>query len=73
MPFKLWGLKSKISDGYFKILAIDLHTGNPIDFEIADNMMRVYLFKGNCGNTILRLYTNLQMYYDSKTVCLELN
>ena len=25
MPFKLWGLKSKISDGYFKILAIDLY------------------------------------------------
>ena len=73
MPFKLWGLKSKISDGYFKILAIDLHTGNPIDFEIADDVMRVYLFENSCGNTILRLYTNLQMYYDSKIICLELN
>ena len=73
MPFKLWGLKSKIYDGYFRVLAIDLHTGNPIDFEIANDMMRVYLSKGNCGNTILRLFTNLQIYYDSKTACLQLN
>ena len=73
MPFKLWGLKSKIYDGYFKIMAVDLHTGNPIDFEIANDMMRVYLFKGNCGNTILRLFANLQMYYDSNTACSQLN
>ncbi len=72
-PFKLWGLKSKIYDGYFKIMAVDLHTGSPMDFEIADDMMRVYLFKGNCGNTILRLLTNLQMYYDSNTSCPQLN
>lgn len=73
MPFKLWGLKSKIHDDYFKIMAVDLHTGNPMDFEIANDMMRVYLFKGNCGNTILRLFTNLQMYYDSNTTCSQLN
>jgi len=73
MPFKLWGIKSKIYDDYFKVMAIDLHTGSPIDFEIANDMMRVYLFKGNCGNTILRLFTNLQMYYDSNTVCSQLN
>ena len=73
IPFKLWGLKSKIYDGYFRILAIDLHTGNPIDFEIANDMMRVYLSKGNCGNTILRLFTNLQIHYDSKTACSQLN
>jgi len=73
MPFKLWGLKSKIYADYFKIMAVDLHTGSPIDFEIADDMMRVYLFKGNCGNTILRLFTNLQMYYDSNTTCMQLD
>ena len=73
MPFKLWGLKSKIHDDYFKIMAIDLHTGNPIDFEIANDMMRVYLFRGNCGNTILRLITNLQRHYDSNTTCTQLS
>lgn len=73
MPFKLWGIKSKIYSDYFKVMAVDLHTGSPIDFEIAEDMMRVYLFKGNCGNTILRLFTNLQMYYDANTVCPQLN
>lgn len=72
-PFKLWGIKSKIYTDYFKVMAVDLHTGSPMDFEIADDMMRVYLFKGNCGNTILRLFTNLQMYYDANTVCPQLN
>ncbi len=71
-PFKLWGMKTKIQDDYFKIMAIDLHTGNPIDFEISSEMMRAYLFKGNCGNTILRLFTNLQMYYDSNIRCAQL-
>ena len=72
IPFKLWGLKSKIHDDYFKIMAMDLHTGSPLDFEIASDIMRVYLFKGNCGNTILRLFTNLQMYYDSNITCQQL-
>lgn len=72
MPFKLWGLKTKIYENYFKIMAVDLHTGSPMDFEISNDMMRVYLFKGNCGNTILRLFTNLQMYYDSNTKCAQL-
>ena len=73
MPFKLWGLKFEIHDGYFKILAIDLHTGSPMDFEIADDMMRIYIFKGNCGNTILRLFTNLQMHYDAHVTCDKLS
>ena len=30
-PFRLWGLKNKISDNYYQILAIDLHTGHPLD------------------------------------------
>lgn len=71
-PFKLWGLKSKVHDGYFKITAVDLHAGAPISFDIADNLMRAYLFKGNCGNTILRLLTNLQIHYDSRVACKQI-
>ena len=71
IPFKLWGIKSAISEGYFKVLAIDLHTGSPLDFEIAGDMMRVYLHKDSCGNTILRLLTNLQMYHDAEDACLQ--
>jgi len=68
-PFNLWGIKSKISAGYFGVLAIDLHTGSPIDFEISGDMMRVYLDQGSCGNTVLRLLTNLQMHHDAKDAC----
>lgn len=72
-PFNLWGIKTSIADGYFGVMAIDLHTGSPIDFEIADDMMRVYLDKGNCGNTILRLLTNLQMHHDAKDRCVQVD
>ncbi len=71
-PFRLWGMKFIIRDGYFKIMGIDLHTGSPMDFEIADDLMRVYLFKGNCGNTVLRLLTNLQLHYDANTSCKQI-
>lgn len=68
-PFKLWGLKSKIQDGYYKITAVDLHAGTTINFDIGDSLMRVYLFKGSCGNTIMRLLTNLQVHYDARIKC----
>jgi len=71
-PFRLWGLKSKVRDGYFKITAVDLHAGTTINFDIANNLMRVYLFKGSCGNTILRLLANLQMSYDSRVTCKQI-
>lgn len=72
-PFRLWGLKSKVRDGYLKVMAVDLHTGSPLDFEITSGMMRVYLFKESCGNTLMRLLTNLQACHDSKTSCMELS
>ena len=68
-PFNLWGIKSRISADYFGVLAIDLHTGSPVDFEIVSDTMRVYLDQGNCGSTILRLLTNLQMHHDAKDTC----
>ena len=72
-PFQLWGMKTKIHDDYFKVLAIDLHTGSPLDFEISNDMMRVYLFKGSCGSIILKLLTNLQIHYDSTIKCDQLS
>ncbi len=69
MPFKLWGMKSVVRKGYYKILAVDLHTGSPMDFEIAKDFMRVYIFKGGCGNTLLRILTNLQLRHDANTTC----
>ena len=71
MPFRLWGIKSAISEGYFKVMGIDLHTGGTVDFEIAGDMMRAYLRKGGCGNTILRLLANLQICHDAGDTCTQ--
>ena len=71
-PFRMWGLKSKIDDDYYSVAAVDLHAGNMINFDIAKDMIRVYLYKGCCGNTVLRLFTNLQINFDSKIRCKQL-
>jgi hypothetical protein len=68
-PFNLWGYANKISEGYYKVLAVDLHNsnkGNKINFEITKDFLSVYLPKGNCGNTIARLVCNIQQYLDSQ-------
>jgi len=64
-PFRLWGLRSKISKNMQKIAVVDLHTGDPLDLEITPSLIRIYLPEGSCGNTILRLYVNLQHSFDS--------
>lgn len=71
-PFRLWGLKSKVRDGYFRVMAVDLHTGAPINFEIADCLMRVYIYRGCSGGAILRLLANLQIHHDSRTSCRQI-
>jgi hypothetical protein len=63
--FRLWGIVNKISADMRQIAAVDLHTGDPINLEITPALIRIYLPKGSCGNTILRLYVNLQHYFDS--------
>ncbi len=70
--FRLWGLKTKLDKDYYRVLAVDLHTGHPVDLEIAKNLMRIYLPKGSCGNVVLRLLVNLQHYFDSNIKCEEL-
>ena len=65
-PFRLWGLKNNISQKMRKIVAIDLHTGDPMDLEITSDLIRVYLPKNTCGNTVLRLYVNLQRNFDAE-------
>lgn len=64
-PFRLWGLKNKITKDIRQVVAVDLHTGDPLDLEIASNLVRVYLPRGACGNVLLRLYVNLQHGFDS--------
>ena len=68
-PFKLWGLKSKIANDYYNVAAVDLHMGSPMNFNISKNNINVSLYKGYCGNTILRLFANLQIRFDSNLKC----
>jgi hypothetical protein len=65
-PFKLWGIINNISRNVRQVIGVDLHTGDPINLEITPTLIRAYLQRGGCGNSILRLYVNLQRGFDSK-------
>ena len=64
-PFRLWSVANKISDDYYSCSAVDMHTGDKLDVEVSDKMIRIYLPKGSCGNVVMRLFTNIQQHYDS--------
>ena len=72
-PFKLWGLESELEDGYYDVLGIDLHTKSAINFEVTKDFMRIYLSEGSCGNTVLRLLANLQLYYGRSVACKQVD
>jgi len=65
-PFRLWGVPVRLGDDCFHVAAVDLHVGHSLDFEIGKEYMRVYLHEHSCGNTIIRLLTNLQHTVDSR-------
>lgn len=71
-PFRIWGLRTKPEDGMWKILCVDMHTGDHLDIEVGGNMMRVYLSDHACGNAVMRLYTNLQRHLDANMRCVQL-
>lgn len=72
VPFRVWGIKSKIGDGFYRVLGVDTHTGHPLDIEVMDNLFRIYLPEGSCGNVITRLFVNLQRFFDSRIRCQQL-
>ncbi|GIM29132.1 hypothetical protein CPJCM30710_17980 [Clostridium polyendosporum] len=66
-PFKLLGFVEQMSDEYARISAVDLHNGNygkKINFEISSIGMNVFISRGVCGNSIMRLCTNLSRFID---------
>ena len=65
-PFRIWGVRNNIMEGYVKLNAIDLQTGGKVVMEICSDWLRIYLPKGSCGNIIFRLLTNIHHYYDSE-------
>lgn len=64
-PFRLWGVPVPTGVNSFRVRGVDLHVGCAMNFEVTPEWMRVYLPAGGCGNTVLRLFTNLQHHYDS--------
>jgi hypothetical protein len=65
-PYRLYGVPVKNGELRFVVRAVDLHTGDKIDFELLSDMLRVYLFPTTCGNVLARLLTNLQHYHDAR-------
>lgn len=63
-PFRLWGLYNLVGDNMAEVEAVDLHVGQHLRFDISTDWLRVYLFEGGCGNTIVRLASNLQRHFD---------
>jgi hypothetical protein len=73
-PFRLWGAPARSTgETTFRVHAVDLHVGRPLDIEVSANFMRVYLPGGGCGNSLLRLYANLQHYFDAKVRAIDSN
>jgi hypothetical protein len=70
-PFRLMGVPIKTGRQNFRVNAIDLHVGKRIAVEISPEFMRVYLSPGGCGNSLARLYTNLQHHYNSQVEAVD--
>lgn len=64
-PLRLWGAKTRLDDEYWKVKGIDLHNNDKYTMEICPEWIRVYLGEKACGNTALRIYSNIQRHYDS--------
>ena len=67
IPFRLWGIKTFIEKDFALVIGIDLHNGDKFSMEVTPVWIRFYLPEGACGNTVIRLVTNLQKYYDADT------
>jgi hypothetical protein len=65
-PFRLMGEPEQLGDDYFSVEAIDLHVGQPVAFEVTPCFIRIYLYEGTCGNTLVRIIRSLQHYVDSR-------
>lgn len=61
--FKINVFKMYRESNSYMYNCVDLHTGGQFFLQVFPNQIWVYLGKGECGNILLRLYTNLQRYF----------
>jgi len=64
-PLRLWGAKTRLGEQYWKVKGVDLHNNDKYTMEISPEWIRLYLGTDACGNTALRIYSNIQRHYDS--------
>jgi hypothetical protein len=64
-PFRLWGVPREIRDDFYEVEAVDLHIGEHLRMELSPHWVRLFLSEHSCGNTVLRLLTNLQHRFDA--------
>ena len=62
-PFRLMGFVTRVSDSFVVAEVVDLHSGGEFSMEICPDFLTIYLPEYSCGNTVARLYTNLQHYF----------
>jgi len=70
-PFKLMGVPIRRNDNYYTVSAVDLHINQRIDFEVSRNTLSIFLPQKSCGNSLLRIYTNLQHFYSSDVKAID--
>jgi hypothetical protein len=71
-PFRLWAVPKFVNEIYVEAEVVDLHVGQHFRMDISPTMMRLYLPESACGNTVLRLVTNLQHRYNASIATDEL-
>lgn len=63
-PFRLWGAPGEVAEGVHHVDAVDLHVGQAVRIDVAQQWLRIYLPAGACGNSVVRLVSNLQHRFD---------
>lgn len=59
-PFRLIGFPTSVNETSALVEVVDLHTGGKLTFDLHPDVLTVYLPEHTCGNSIARLYTNIQ-------------
>jgi hypothetical protein len=70
-PFRLLGRPVRRNSNFYTVSAIDLHINQRVDFEISHSTMSIFLPRTTCGNSVLRLYTNLQHFLTSDVKAID--
>lgn len=66
LPFRLAAVPTRLSAKRIDAIVVDLHTAREFRLEMSPKRITLYLRSDTCGNTVARIYTNLQRYFGSR-------